>query len=179
MVHHGFCPPTFICANIIPIPKGSKANLSDSDKYRSIAISSLLGKILNHIIIVKQSEALKTFYYQFGFKANSSTVLCSTMVNETVQYYTEISAKPVHVLLLNASKAFDKVAFNVLFNELGARSLCPTITKLLYYMYTNQECSVRWGSEHSDYFNVSNGVKKEELYLRYCLVVTLLNCFHS
>ena len=80
MVHHGFCPPTFICANIIPIPKGSKANLSDSDKYRSIAISSLLGKILDHIIIVKQSEALKTSNYQFGFKANSSKVLCSTMV---------------------------------------------------------------------------------------------------
>ena len=65
MVHHGFCPPTFtcICVNIIPIPKCSKANLSDSDKYRSIAISSLLGKILVHIIIVKQSDALKTSIY--------------------------------------------------------------------------------------------------------------------
>ena len=103
MVHHGFCPPTFICANIIPIPKGSKANLSDSDKYRSIAISSLLGKILDHIVIVKQSEALKASNYQFGFKANSSTVLCSTVVNETVQYYNiENSAKPVYVLLLDA-----------------------------------------------------------------------------
>ena len=171
MMHHCFCPPTFICANIIPIPKGSKANLSDSDKYRSIAISSLLGKILDHIIIVKQSEALKTSSYHFGFKANSSTVLCSTMVNETVQYYTENGAKPVYVLLLDAFKAFDKVAFNVLFNELRDRSLCPKITKLLYYMYTNQECSVRWGSEHSDYFNVSNGVKQG--------VVTLINCFHN
>ena len=159
MIHHGFCPPTFICANIIPIPKSSKANLSDSDKYRSIAISSLLGKILDHIIIVKQSEALKTSNYQFGFKANSSTVLCSTIVNEIVQYYTENGAKPVYVLLLDASKAFDKVAFNVLFNELRGRSLCPKITQLLYYMYTNQQCSVRRGSEHSDYFNVSNGVK--------------------
>ena len=133
-----WCTPTilstFICANIIPIPKGSKANLSDSDKYRSIAISSLLGKILDHIIIVKQSEELKTSNYQFGFKSNSSTVLCSTMVNETVQYYTENGAKPVYVLLLDASKAFDKVAFNVLFNELRDRSLCPKITKLLYYM---------------------------------------------
>ena len=87
------------------------------------------------------------------------SVLC-TMANETVQYYTENGAKPVYVLLLDASKAFDKVAFNVLFNELRDRSLCPKITKLLYYMYTNQECSVRWGSEHSDYFNVSNGVKQ-------------------
>ena len=90
MVHHGYSPPTFICANIIPIPKGSKANLFDSDKYRSIAIRFLLGKILDCIIIVNQSDALKTSNYQFGFKANASTILCSTMVNETVQYYTEV-----------------------------------------------------------------------------------------
>ena len=40
MVYHGYCLPSFICINIIPIPNGSKANSSDSDKYRSIAISS-------------------------------------------------------------------------------------------------------------------------------------------
>ena len=72
---------------------------------------------------------MKTCNYQF--KAKSSTVLCSTMVNETVQYYTENGGKPVYVLLLDASKAFDKVAYNVLFNELRDRSMCPHITKLL------------------------------------------------
>ena len=77
---------------IFSVPKGSKVNLSDSDKYRSIAISTLLGKILDHIIIVKQSEALTTSQHQYGFKANSSTILCSTMVIETVQYYTENGA---------------------------------------------------------------------------------------
>ena len=40
MVYHGLCPLSFICANIIPIPKGSNVNLSESDKYRSIAVSS-------------------------------------------------------------------------------------------------------------------------------------------
>ena len=155
MMYHGI-PPSFICANIIPIPKGSKANLSDSDKYRSIAISSLLGKILDHIIIEKQSEALQTCNYQFGFKAKSSTVLCSTMVNETVQYYTENDGKH-YVLLLDVAKTFDQVAFNVLFNKLRDRSMCPS-----YYiiMYTNQSCYVKWGNEHSDSFNVSNGVKQ-------------------
>ena len=102
---------------IFHIPKGSKANLSDSDKYKSIAISSLLRKILDHIIIEKQSEALKTCNYQFGFKATSSTVLCSTMLNETVQCYTENDGKPVYVLLLDASKAFDKVAFRIQNSE--------------------------------------------------------------
>ena len=70
------------------------------------------------------------------------------VVNETVQYYTENGGKPVYVLLLDASKAFDKVAFNVLFNKLRDRSMCPRITKLLHHMYTNQSCYVKWGNEH-------------------------------
>ena len=171
--------PSFICANIFPIPKGSKANLSDSDKYRSIAISSLLGKFLDHIIIEKRSEALKTCNYQFGFKAKSSTVLCSTMVNETVQYYTENGGKPVYVLLLDASKAFDKVAFNVLFNKFRDRSMCPRITKLLHFLYTNQSCYVKWGNEHSDSFNVSNDVTQGGVISPCCLVVILINFFHN
>ena len=135
-------------------------NLSNSDKYRSIAISSLVGKIIDHIIIEKESEALKTSHYQYGVKPNSSTILCSTIINETVQYYTENGGKPVYVLLLDASKAFDKFALNVLFNELRNRSMCPRITKLLYYRYTNQVCSVKWDKELSDGLHVSNGVKQ-------------------
>ena len=105
--------------------------------------------------------ALKTSHHQHGFKPNSSTVLCSAMVNETVQSYTENGGKPMYVLLFGASKVFDKVAFNVLFNELRNRSMCPRITKLLYNMYTNQVCSVKWDNELSDCFNVSNDIKQE------------------
>ena len=89
------------------------------------------------------------------------------MVNETVQYYTENGAKRVYVLLLDASKAFDKVAFNVLFNELRDGAVCPRIIKLLYLMYTNQSCSVKWDNEQSDYFKISNGVKHKSIYGRY------------
>ena len=39
-------------------------------------------------------------------------------------------------------------------------------------MYTNQECSVRWGSEHSDYVNVSNGVKQGRV-----ISPILFNCY--
>ena len=76
MVYHNFAPQTFICAKIIPIPKGSKPALTCSYKYRSIAISNVIGKILDHVIIDKQSECLKTCDYQFGFKPKASTVLC-------------------------------------------------------------------------------------------------------
>ena len=66
----------------------------------------------------------------------------------------------MYVLLLDASKAFDTVAFNVLFNELRDRAVCPRFIKLLYFMYTKQSCSVKWDNEQSDYFKISNGVKQ-------------------
>ena len=74
MIYHSYAPPPFISASVIPIPKGQKALLTDSDKYRSIAISSTLSKIFDHVIINSQSEVLKTSDYQYGFKSKSSTV---------------------------------------------------------------------------------------------------------
>ena len=105
MIYHGFASQTFICAQIIPIPTDSKATLTCSDKDRTIAISNVIGKILDHVIIERQSECLKTCDYQFGIKPKSSTVLCSTMVNETIQDYTENGGSPVYLLLLDATKA--------------------------------------------------------------------------
>ena len=115
MICHSYAPPSFIKSSIITIPKGTKATLTDSDKYRSIAISSILSKVLDYIIIDNQKLALQTSDYQFGFKSKSSTVLCTTMVTETIQYYTENGCKGVFLLLLDASKAFDWVVFHMLF----------------------------------------------------------------
>ena len=84
-----------------------------------------------------------------------------------------------YVLLLDACKAFDKVALNVLFNKLRDCSMCPRITKLLHHMYTNQACYVKWGNEHSDKFNVSNGLKQGGVIFPCCLVVILINFFYD
>ena len=40
------------------------------------------------------------------------------MVNETIQYYIENGGKRIYLLLHDATKAFDKVAYNVLFGVL-------------------------------------------------------------
>ena len=102
MSNHGYAPDTFLQANMIPIPKGVRANVTDSNMYRSIAISGIMSKILENVIIEQQQFALSTSAYQFGFKYKASTVLCSTMVVETVQYYLEKGDHSVCVLLLDA-----------------------------------------------------------------------------
>ena len=67
------------------------------------------------------------------------------MINETIKNYKKNGGKSVYLLLLDASKAFDKVSYEKLFELLLARNVCPRIVKvkLLYYMYTHQKDYVR------------------------------------
>ena len=77
--------------------------------------------------------------------------MCSTALTETFEYY--VSRKPpVYVLLIDASKAFDRVSHIELFTTLQAQCVCPLITRVLYNMYTN--------SELSNVFPLMNGVKQ-------------------
>ena len=127
MINHGYAPATFLQSNIVPIPKGARANVTDSNTC--MAISSIMGKILD---IEQQQLSLATSSYQFGFKSKASTALCTTMMVETIQYYLEKGDNFVCLLLLDASKAFDKVPFDKLFELL--KNVCPRIIKLLFYL---------------------------------------------
>ena len=62
------------------------------------------------------------------------------MVNKTIQYHTENVGSPVYLLLLDATKAFDKVSFKVLSDVLLGKNVCRKIVNLMYYRYMNQLC---------------------------------------
>ena len=51
MINHGYTPATFLQSNMVPIPKSARANVTESKMYSSIAISSVISKILNNVII--------------------------------------------------------------------------------------------------------------------------------
>ena len=64
-----------------------------------------------------------------------------------------------HITLV-ITKAFGKVSYKILFDILLKKNVCPRIVNLLYYMYSNQLCHVKWGDETSASFSISNGVKQ-------------------
>ena len=101
MICHSYAPTSFVKSSIIPIPKGARANLTGSDKYRSIAISGLLSKLLDYVIINQQNLSLKTSDYQFDFKLESSTILCTTMVKETSIFFRLFPAQHYCLLKFN------------------------------------------------------------------------------
>ena len=117
MLCHGYAPTSFLHAAVIPIPKNTKLNLSSSCNYRAIALSSIFSKILDKTIMSLQSKYLMTSELQFGFKEHSSTIMCSTLLVETVEYYVSNNST-VYVLLIDASKAFDRLCHSKLFEVL-------------------------------------------------------------
>ena len=49
-----------------------------------------------------------------------------------------------YVVLLDQSKAFDKVCYNELFTMLIKRNVSPFIIRFVLFMYTNQSMCVTW-----------------------------------
>lgn len=58
-----------LCVNtIVPIPKGNNTNRAVFSNYRAIALSLVIGKIFDRIVLNKYCDKLATFRLQFGFK---------------------------------------------------------------------------------------------------------------
>ena len=78
---------------------------------------------------------------------------------ETISYYNA-NGSNVYALMLDASKAFDRVNYCKLFRVLLKRKVSPLTLRLMLYMYTKQKLQVRWGSSMSSQFTACNGVKQ-------------------
>ena len=154
MLTHGSSPEKLLNTVVIQIPKDKRKSQSKSENYRGIALSSIIGKVLDLMILCTNSSALETCELQFGFKEHHSTTHCTMIVNEVVEYYKS-NKTDTYILMLDASKAFDRVIHIHL-----AKRICPLIIRLLLYMYCHQHVMIKWGNCMSRAIKTSNGVKQ-------------------
>ena len=159
ILRHGTFPHEFALSTVIPIPKCRKKSLKSSSNYRTIALGSIVAKLFDITILNSNKRVLKCSDYQYGFRKAHSTVQCTFVLNETIQYYLN-GGSTVHVMLLDATKAFDRVEFVKLFSVLRSKGLCSVVCRILASMYVAQQFRVRWQSETSDWHAASNGVKQ-------------------
>ena len=154
---HGYVPDKLLLGTMCPIPKTRRLELSDN--YRAITLISSILKLFDYIILIKFEDVFKTDPLQFGFKSKCSTTLCSSLLVETARIFNSNGSR-VYALLLDASKAFDRVEFSKLFTILLDKPLNSLYVRCLLYMYSNQKMRVNWNGACSDTFYVTNGVKQ-------------------
>lgn len=156
---HGSAPDDFLIGTLIPIPKGRCVNVTDSGNYRGITLSSVLGRILDIIILNRYASLLVTSDLQFGFKRKRSTAMCTMVMKEVISHYMSQDSS-VFCTFLDASKAFDKVHYCKLFSLLLSRHIPAPVLRLLLNIYTGQYVRVLWNGIYSCNFSVRNGVKQ-------------------
>ncbi len=157
---HGSSPDGMLLGAMIRLPKGKWINLSCSDNYRVITLSSIFGMLLDFIILNKEEHQLNRSDLQFSFKKALLLVYVLAWCKE--QYlimYIMVLMSMVYCLML-VKHLIELIIVNI-FHILIIRGFCPMYSRLLINMYTNQKLKFKRNSEFSELFSVTNGVKQE------------------
>ncbi len=118
MLIHGVSLDSMILGTMVPIPNNKKKSVCNSDNYRAIVLSSIIGKILDWVILIKERHVLKSSNLQFGFKNNLSTTQCTFCMMETVIYYN-FNRSNVYVLLSDVTTRYKVINIHVHKSEIA------------------------------------------------------------
>ena len=159
MFKHSYIPKSMLDSIIVPIIKNKCGDISAATNYRPIAVSNILSKVLELVILFRIEHYLSTTDNQFGYKRKLGTDMCIYTLHETIDILKQ-SSSSVFISFLDASKAFDKVNHWLLFDKLLKRNVPLYIVKLLVFWYQHQRMAVRWGTHISSFFRVTNSVRQ-------------------
>ena len=159
-MRHAFVPHQFARSYIVLIDKDKHGDMSDPNNYRGIAISFVVSKAMEHVILDKFGHKFVSFIQQFGFKQNHGCSDCSFVLKETVNYYLQNGDKVVYSCALDLSKAYDNVKHYRLFCKLLQKGVPVGVVRLLATWYSSQTMKVKWKNHTSEAFEVTNGVRQ-------------------
>ena len=78
-----------LLATLVPIIKDKMGDMCSSKNYRSIAISSLILKIIDWVIIILFGEYLSLDDLQVSYQSGCSTTMCTWLAIETIDHFFE------------------------------------------------------------------------------------------
>ena len=155
---HGVVPNFVLLCTLMPLVKDNLADITSSENYRAIAGGSLLLKLLDIVILILEGDKLGFDPMQFAYQANASTTMCSWTATAVIEHFNR-NGTAVYGAAMDMSKAFDLVEWSKLFKTLVERKVDPIYLRLMLYIYSNQQCDVKWSEQHSHRFSVKNGVR--------------------
>ena len=156
---HGTVTLQILTCAFLPLFKGGKKNPEQFKSYRAIAGASQLLKLFEYVILEVWGTILCSDSMQFGYKKGVSTTQCSWLVNEVTNHFLRRGTS-VTACLLDASMAFDKCRFDLLFQKLINKGIPAIVFRTLIYMCEEQKGHVKLAGRKSASFWISNGTRK-------------------
>ncbi len=85
IVIHNYLPPCLLNTIIVPIIKDKQGNASDKDNYRPLAITCVISKVFEFLVLQRCKVFMHTSSNQFGFKSKLSTDLCIFALKQVIE----------------------------------------------------------------------------------------------
>ena len=167
---HSHVSQVLLLSTLVPLVKDKLGNINSSKNYRSVAISSILLKLIDWVIILLEGSCLGLDELQFAYQAGCSDTMCTWAATETINYFLNQGSE-VFTCATVMSKAFDLTLHSLMFSKMFKAGVSAILVRLLIFIYSNQLANVCWNNEHSEAFTVKNGCGQGKVLaaLAYCL----------
>ena len=157
LIHGSTSSSLLVCAILLLI-KNKNGATDDSNNYRGIALSSILLKVFDWVVLILFDRELVNDENQFGYLEESSANMCTWTAIETINHFVK-KGSPVYACLLDYRKAFDYCNHVIMFKNLLNRNINRVFIRLIIVMYL-QTCYIKWQHICSDPFSVTNGTRQ-------------------
>lgn len=136
--------PTQLKTGIITPVFKNKGDPNLPTNYRRITVTSIIGKILEKIMVDYTKEILtpQLNRLQRGFCTSASSINTSFILSETLAHAKD-AGDPLHYMFLDASKAFDVVWHDSLLNKINDLGIRGDLWLLYKSLYTDMTSKVK------------------------------------
>ena len=153
-------PPCLKTGVITPVFK-NKNSPQSPDNYRRITVTSLIGKILEKVLVIPTKKILEARLnkLQRGFCNHSSSINTAFLLSESIAEARD-NKEILYTALLDASKAFDVVWHPGMLFSLHQHGITGNLWLLYQDMYSGMTSRVKWDNDLSDQFIEGQGVRQ-------------------
>ena len=171
----GEVPTDWKTARVSPIYK--KGDRHKAENYRPISLTCICCKLLEHVVtsnIMKHADTFNIMYpLQHGFRQRRS---CETQLIEFIEDVTTnlSSGKQTDTLIMDFSKAFDKVSHSLLLHKLHHYGIRGKTNRWIKSFLSERTQSVVVDGESSPSVDVQSGVPQGSV-IGPCLFLFYIN----